>query len=384
MSLPDLLQWAGRGQKSGTLELRQDALKKRVHFRSGSIAGSSSNDPRDYLGQVLLSEGVISEQQLKDAMELQGRTKVMLGRILVQWGLVEEPRMAAVLRHKAEETIYSLFLWDDAEFEFRDGDLPPGDLVAIEVAVEEVLMEGVRRYDTSRKIRELLPHNRIVLGRAAKPLPADMAAKAFPRRIHDLIDGRRTIGELILEAHASEFNVCQVLYVFVQRGHAEIVDGREAVAGGAGAPRAAAAPAAVAAPALAAGPVLASVRALLDRGDAEEALEQLDGLRGGGQAGPEMNALTQVAESMFVERAYRHYLPPSKVPILRRALPTLVGENLSPAEVFLVSRVNGSWDLRSIMSISPLREVDALRALKRLRERGVIDLVEAPAQARTA
>ena len=36
------------------------------------------------------------------------------------------------------------------------------------------------------------------------------------------------------------------------------------------------------------------------------------------------------------------------------------------------------------MSISPLREVDALRALKKLRERGVIDLVDPPAQARTA
>ena len=43
---------------------------------------------------------------------------------------------------------------------------------------------------------------------------------------------------------------------------------------------------------------------------------------------------------------------------------------------------DGSWDLRSIISISPLREVDALRAFKKLRERGIIDLVEA--QAKTA
>jgi hypothetical protein len=36
------------------------------------------------------------------------------------------------------------------------------------------------------------------------------------------------------------------------------------------------------------------------------------------------------------------------------------------------------------MSISPLREVDALRALKRLRERQVIDLVDPAPQARIA
>jgi hypothetical protein len=91
-----------------------------------------------------------------------------------------------------------------------------------------------------------------------------------------------------------------------------------------------------------------------------------------------------IAEQYFVERAYRHYLPPGKIPILKRPIESLVGDNLSPAEGFLVSRVNGSWDLRSIMSISPLREVDALRALKRLRERGIIDLVDAPPQAKTA
>ena len=53
-----------------------------------------------------------------------------------------------------------------------------------------------------------------------------------------------------------------------------------------------------------------------------------------------------------------------------------MSQDLSPEEGFLVSRVNGSWDLRSIISISPLREVDALRAFKKLRERGIIDLVD--------
>jgi hypothetical protein len=90
-----------------------------------------------------------------------------------------------------------------------------------------------------------------------------------------------------------------------------------------------------------------------------------------------VQTLHQEAERYFVERAYRFYLPPDRIPVLRRPLETLVNEPLSPEEFFLVSRVNGAWDLRSIMSISPLREVDALRALKRLRERGVIDLISA-------
>jgi hypothetical protein len=372
MALPDLLQWASRAQKTGTLVLRDERIAKRIHFLGGLVIGSSSTDPGDYLGQVLLSEGLISEEHLREAMATQARTKVMLGRLLVQRGLVSEDRVAAVLRHKAEETIYSLFLWSDGEFEFLEGELPPSEQVRIKIQVEEVLLEGVRRYDTSRKIREVLPHNRLVLARTAQALPADIAAKPFPSRIYGLVDGRRTLADIVLEAHSSEFNVCQVLYILVQRGYAAVAAAAPPVAS----------PSTAAPPALE--PVVASVRACLARGDAEAALSLLDAARDAGLRAEELHALTQEAETYFVERAYRHYLPAAKVPVLKRPLESLMGESLSPEEMFLVSRVNGSWDLRSIVSISPLREVDALRALKRLRERGVIDLVDPQAQARTA
>src|SRR5207245_8908467 len=103
---------------------------------------------------------------------------------------------------------------------------------------------------------------------------------------------------------------------------------------------------------------------------------------GGAGRNPGSHAKAKAAKERSIERACRHYLPPKKIPVLKKPLESLTNQDLSPEEVFLVSRVNGSWDLRSIISISPLREVDALRAFKKLRERGIIDLVEG--QAKTA
>ena len=213
MSLPDLLQWAGGGRKTGILSLKSSSLHKKIYFQEGAIIGSSSNDTREYLGQFMLSEGIITEQQL------------MLGRILVKKGLVSEAKVSEILRVKAEETIYSLFLWTEAEFEFHENELPPGDQVLISIRVEDVLMEGLRRYDTSKKIRQALPHNGVLLRRTTKPLPPDIVAKIFPKRMYDLVDGRRTLADVILEAHASEYNVCQVLYVMVQKGYVEVARG---------------------------------------------------------------------------------------------------------------------------------------------------------------
>lgn len=374
MSLPDLLQWGGAGRKTGTLGLTSGSLQKKVYFRDGAIIGSSSNDPREYLGQFLLSEGIITEQQLKDAFDLQATTRTMLGRILVKKGLLSEGKMMETLRLKAEETVYSLFLWTEAEFEFVDGVLPPGELVPISVKVEDVLMEGLRRYDMSKKIRRVLPNNSIVLRRTARVLPDDIAAKAFPKRIYDLVDGRRSLAQVILEAHASEFNVCQLIYVLVQKGYL--------IAGKVEDPRAAPRPVprpAPPAPPPPAESLVSLARQMIQKGESETALALLEKST---VKNPEIDALRQVAEEHFIERAYRHYLPPKKIPVLKQPLESLVKYDLSPEEVFLVSRVNGSWDLKSIISISPLREVDALRAFKKLRERGIVDLVDD--QAKTA
>ena len=371
MALPELLQWASRARKTGTLALCHEGLEKKIHFQGGTIIGSSSNDPRDYLGQVLLSEGIISEQQLKEAIDLQAQTRLMLGRILVQKGLVTEGHMMDVLRHKAEETVYSLFLWTDAEFEFLDGELPPGEQVLITVQVEEVLLEGVRRYDTSRQIREALPHNRLVLVPKGRPIDSWPAPGTFPHRVLLLVDGQRTVADIVLEAHGSEFNVCQVLYVLLQRGWVAVRSQEPAAA------------AQDAVPEESPESLLRAARERVGRGDVDAALSLLDRARAAGIRSAEMNTLVQAAEQAFVEGAYRHILPPGKVPVLMRPLESLMNESLTPEEVFLVSRVNGSWDLRSIMSISPLREVDALRALKKLRERRIIDLVDPAPQAMT-
>ena len=69
-----------------------------------------------------------------------------------------------------------------------------------------------------------------------------------------------------------------------------------------------------------------------------------------------------------------HYLPPKKIPVLTKPLESLTTEQLTPEEGFLVSRVTGTWNIESIVSVSPLREVDVLLTLKRLRERGILEL----------
>ena len=54
-------------------------------------------------------------------------------------------------------------------------------------------------------------------------------------------------------------------------------------------------------------------------------------------------------------------------------------EGLGPQECFLMSLLDGESDVRSILWVAPLREVDLLRTLRQLLDRGVIEMRGVPA-----
>src|ERR1041385_2640549 len=104
MSLTDLLQFLAAGRKSGTLKFDRGKITKQVYFKNGLIVGSKSNDPREYLGQVLLHYGKVDEAQLKAAREAQRTSGAKLGEVLVEQGYLTENEVLAILKTDRKST----------------------------------------------------------------------------------------------------------------------------------------------------------------------------------------------------------------------------------------------------------------------------------------
>src|SRR5688500_15196613 len=119
----DLLQWLSLGQKTGTLVVSREVVEKKIFFKTGRVISSASNDPREYLGQFLMSHGFLTEQELRKAMEVQQQSRILLGKILVMIEVITEGDLQRLMRLKAEEEIYDIFLWNDADFSFIDDEL---------------------------------------------------------------------------------------------------------------------------------------------------------------------------------------------------------------------------------------------------------------------
>lgn len=363
MPLTDLLQWLDSARKTGTLAVRGARHTKRIYLKEGHIISSSSDDPTEQLGQFLLSRGCITEDQLRKGLETQAKTHVLLGKILLMVGTLNEDELKRLLVLKAEETIFSLFLWKDAHFEFDNGVLPRELFVPINLDVQDVLLRGLTLTDELKHVRRELGSTRSILERTDKELPPGYPPdRTLARAIMSLVDGRRSIADICLALHASEFTICQILYQFFEQTFVRLAKKEAELEDDGKTDR----------PFLSPIALVQQGKMRLAKGEFEAAVDLLQEAQTASPRDLEIKKLYDEACALFRARAYAEYLPPTKVPVLVRDMDQLKGESLTPEEVFLISRINGSWELKSIIDISPLSEAEALRIMKRLLDRGII------------
>jgi len=70
-------------------------------------------------------------------------------------------------------------------------------------------------------------------------------------------------------------------------------------------------------------------------------------------------------------------VPRDKVPVLAVDMATLTSQALDPQEGFVISRVNGEWDVQSILKLCPMGEEATMLIFARLLDRKLIKLEDA-------
>jgi len=286
-----------------------------------------------------------------------------LGHILIEMGAVTEPRLTEIVGEKAMETIHGLFDWEDASFEFTVEVTPPDARIEVDLGVQEVLLEGMRRLDEMTLMREIFTSPQIILERTDRIPDPEQLVTPMMDRLYDAIDGRRTLGEIVLLAHTSDYSAYKLLHDLLENGCVRIGCGE-------------------AEPAVQIDQELSLERAneLLDRG---ELLAAIDLLRKMADANPNESALKRTlgdAEAQFVVQAYEEGLRPEDVPRLRRPLEEIATDGMNHAESHLLERIDGTKSIKSIMWVVPLRPVEVLAAFKRLLECDLIEVTPSVSQ----
>ena len=431
MQLSELLQWLSTGLKSGTLVVRGAPGEKRIYFENGRVTSSSSTLEREHLGRFLVGFGFITEEELIRALEVQQESRILLGKILVMIGAIKEAELADLVRLKAAETIYDIFLWTEGSFAFIDGEIPQLPMVPISSDVTGIVMEGLRRYDEWQRIKTKIASMRQIPSLA---VPVEETLGEREKLILGAINGRRAIDQIALETHNPEFHVAKLVFDLMQSGHVALTGEREEVAAvpvfadaeseteaasafapilGASADDASAEPRPGVAEYLLSPPgprtpPPTDYGRFLKRGpDSDPTLRRRPATGASNDTQPAVRTpppvmpaigsslaaaaapVPQAAEpppapakpAAPAPAAAKHpqapaepapKVPPTSVPILTKPMEELMSFAFTPNEAFIVSRINGMWDVRSIARISPFPESEVMRVFAKLKTSGVI------------
>jgi hypothetical protein len=368
----DLLQWLSLGQKTGTLFVSNKGTEKKIFFRNGRVISSASNDPREYLGQFLMSHGYITEPELMKAMEVQAQSRILLGKILVMIDVITEEDLQRLMRLKAEEEIYDIFLWNEGDFQFIDDELPQMEMIPLQVDVTGLIMEGTRRVDEWNRIHTLIGHEGLVPA-IVKELPPEELEDDAQRMVVNAIDGRRSLAELVLESRSSSFNVASAVYHLTREGYVKLTDPTIVMLP---TPRADEEPAAV--EDFTEDDEILSLIARAQqslRGREYEKAQRL--LKAAENLDPNHQRVRNAikgAEAAIMSDLRGQGLVDSKVLRVAKPLEEITQMNFTPNEGFMLSRINGQWDLGSLIKISPIREPDAMLIFYKLWRDGIIAL----------
>jgi hypothetical protein len=375
MSLAELLQWLANGRQTGTLIVQYGGVEKKIFLRDGAVLSSSSSDPRGYLGHFLVSKGRISEEELSTAMAIQTEQGRLLGEILVEGGAIEKEVLDNMLRLKAEENIYDLFAWEEGYFEFLDDELPDYELVPMSASITGLVMEGMRRIDMTKEMGKMIPSAQCVPVSVGLLLDDDEMELGW-RGILGAVDDDRSIEDICLHTHSSEFFVFDVLYHKVKEGKIKIVRPRVIAPD----PQAPAAP--ISKDDADAGPT--SAQALISEamvhlklGVYEAAARHLGAATSLDPHNRELALVVKELESEVMAGLENDGVKYERVPMLETTLDDLRAMSFSPEEGFILSRINGSSDIASIIKISPLSEIDSLLVFWKLSQSGQIRLKDA-------
>ena len=218
-SLPDIFQLLSYTKKTGTLHLRRVGDSEEdhgvVHLRDGAVTGARSDVRRQALGRRIVGAGVVDDDTLAEAVaRVQKDPSCGLARALADAGTLSEDFARALATEQASDAVFDLLRWPDGEFAFVVDEADPDDLGAA-VAVEDVVAESQRRLQTWAEAE--MPARDAVISLAPAPL-VDPVMSRDEWSLLSLVDGRRTVADLVMLSGRGEYVVVSAIAGLVDRG----------------------------------------------------------------------------------------------------------------------------------------------------------------------
>ena len=221
-NIANLIQFLSSDQKTGVLQISGGGNTAKIFIKSGFIVYATSSQQEFRLGHLLKSEGVLSDEKLQECLQLAEEKNQQVGRVLVEQGYISRSSLKDFLHLQAEEILYDIFLWEAGDFEYTDTPINIKEKLFIPLNPMGIIMEASRRIDEQSIIKREIPGEQLIFKISQKMGETEkLKLTKNERRILSLMDGNRTVKQVINDSGYAEPATYKIIYSLKMAGFIE-------------------------------------------------------------------------------------------------------------------------------------------------------------------
>ena len=153
-SLAGILRRVASERLSGMLKLVAGDLAKIVYLVDGTPVFVKSSLRSETLGNLLLAQGRISEQALREALSRMQETGRKLGSTLVAMGTISSDELTEFITRQTAVKLVGVFSWEGGRYEFEPKSGDEMNAPLFPVRIPEMLLSALDTYMTPENLAE--------------------------------------------------------------------------------------------------------------------------------------------------------------------------------------------------------------------------------------
>lgn len=214
----EVMQMLGLQRQTGRVVINRPGDAVEIYFKDGLVvfASANCNGSRTAVEALLRKSCRIDEDSLRYVLRIAEKTSQPVDVVLFREKMIDHKTFAECLRRHTESAVYKVMAWKDGDFYFEKASSPVF-AAPVQIKVDDLMLESVRQEDEWSLIRKKIPDFNMVfepmIGNADELTTRGMSD--VDMKVFSLINGRRTIQEIIEKLFLGDFDVAKSMFILL-------------------------------------------------------------------------------------------------------------------------------------------------------------------------
>jgi len=230
-NLLEILQFLSIGKLTGTLILAKGSKEIVLYIRTGRVVYSSEMELGEKICHALVEKNLIQRSGFENLLLRENPEKEFnaLIKSLLDENKLDKFVLEDLVKLFIEDMVWEILLWDGGNFKFNHSSVELNSVIAVEVNIESLGIEGSRRLEDCKKFLSIIPSPNLVprLKQVTSKIIDSLRQMAYEWKVLSLINGYRNVESIIEQSGSGVFETYRILSFLISSNVIELTSPEE-------------------------------------------------------------------------------------------------------------------------------------------------------------